>query len=635
MRKTIGICVSGYNWEVESKVVQGICSTAREKDTNILIFSSLLSKNDIKNINYDSGYIVKGESEIFNLINYKLIDGLIIISGTLISWDSVRNIIEQCKKNDVPLVNVNSNNPEIEYNVEVEGISAFDTLIEHLIVEHNCKTINFIGGFPSEIYSDKRLNAYKKVLTRYNIPVEEKRIGYGHYWNRSVEVVKKFIEDKVFPDAIICANDTMAIFVMDYLTNSGYKVPEDVIVTGYDGISDGERYQIPVTSVMHDYIKAGQVAFFKAYALAERKTGNKKNGRICKNEVISSLFLKRASCGCGNKITKQDFFGENFNELSSYNIFTDSLSYMSKICGSTESWENLYAELVRGLKSFNFTRIFININSEIVKNGELFHYSSEREKNRYGLAKKMVSMVQKGHNTPPGTEFATDKMIPEDLLNNENPIILAFTPLYFKDRFLGYVTFEPWKIKGNGKLFSLWLLTASNLIGSFYSKAELEHLYMTDPLTGLYNRRGMKKKFDEAFVQIKEKNEYCGIICGDIDNLKKINDKYGHEAGDIAITTSAKAQLKSLPKDSICVKTGGDEFCALVHSQHILKMDALVGKVYDYLDKFNEKSELPYKVYCSCGYCMEIGADIKNLVEMQNKADKELYIEKNSRKIQK
>ena len=110
-----------------------------------------------------------------------------------------------------------------------------------------------------------------------------------------------------------------------------------------------------------------------------------------------------------------------------------------------------------------------------------------------------------------------------------------------------------------------------------------------------------------------------------------INDNYGHEAGDVAIVESANAIKSALPKESICVRTGGDEFCILVPSKKHSEGRKKIEKIYENLDVYNENSGLPYKVMCSCGFETVNSDEISGLKEFASfikRADKNLYAEK-------
>ena len=86
---------------------------------------------------------------------------------------------------------------------------------------------------------------------------------------------------------------------------------------------------------------------------------------------------------------------------------------------------------------------------------------------------------------------------------------------------------------------------------------EIRYISEHDAMTGLYNRRFFQKKLDELS---QNKNLNMSLIMGDINNLKRINDTYGHSIGDKYIKLMAKVLLASLPSDSIVARIGGDEF---------------------------------------------------------------------------
>ncbi|SNU08616.1 diguanylate cyclase (GGDEF) domain-containing protein [Lachnospiraceae bacterium] len=87
-------------------------------------------------------------------------------------------------------------------------------------------------------------------------------------------------------------------------------------------------------------------------------------------------------------------------------------------------------------------------------------------------------------------------------------------------------------------------------------KRQLEKLSYTDNLTGIYNRAF----FDNYITKITEDLLPLGIISGDCDNLKKINDRYGHMVGDEYIRMSVTLIKTILPEETIICRTGGDEF---------------------------------------------------------------------------
>ena len=192
------------------------------------------------------------------------------------------------------------------------------------------------------------------------------------------------------------------------------------------------------------------------------------------------------------------------------------------------------------------------------------------------------------------------------------------------------------KIEGCGELFLTWTMNISNNAGTFYMNKELQriadelrNINMTDPLTGIYNRRGLNTFAPDIF---KSQDGFVNIVCADVDGLKPINDTYGHEGGDNAIIVAANAIKNSMPEGAVCVRTGGDEFCVVFRSESEEEAANCIEEVDSYLSQYNELSGLPYKVGCSCGYTTVPASRLVTMEDMIKAADKNMYSVKLERK---
>ena len=188
------------------------------------------------------------------------------------------------------------------------------------------------------------------------------------------------------------------------------------------------------------------------------------------------------------------------------------------------------------------------------------------------------------------------------------------------------MAYEPVKLKleVDSDYFFLYSLQAANEIQSFYVKRELEVINSIDFMTGLYNRRGMDRILQNVLDEVKYEKRQLYMLCVDIDNLKIINDKYGHEAGDNAII-QISAALKKIFGDYYCIRTGGDEFCIIICEKKKLHIDRLIKRVDEELNIYNKNSGLPYNLLCSCGYNWVDSDEFISFEDMQRKADKNLY----------
>ena len=117
----------------------------------------------------------------------------------------------------------------------------------------------------------------------------------------------------------------------------------------------------------------------------------------------------------------------------------------------------------------------------------------------------------------------------------------------------------------------------------------------------------------------------------DLDGLKRINDEYGHTAGDTAIRIVAEALKKCCPEDTLCVRFGGDEMLAVIKSMYDKKR--MCEKIGNYLKEYNNLSGMPYTVAASIGVIHARGKEILHFENLIKKVDEQMYIDKGMNKI--
>ena len=90
-RRTIAICVTSYDYEYESMIVKGVSERCHELGINLLSFSPMTKKLELSSNITLSDNVIKGETEIYKLINFSAIDGLLLISDSFITPLRIRN----------------------------------------------------------------------------------------------------------------------------------------------------------------------------------------------------------------------------------------------------------------------------------------------------------------------------------------------------------------------------------------------------------------------------------------------------------------------------------------------------------------------------------------------------------------
>ena len=151
-----------------------------------------------------------------------------------------------------------------------------------------------------------------------------------------------------------------------------------------------------------------------------------------------------------------------------------------------------------------------------------------------------------------------------------------------------------------------------------------------DELTGLHNRRGFMS-FAKQHIKVANRSQWGMILFyADLDNLKWINDSFGHGEGDQAIATMA-TMIKEIFRDSdIVARVGGDEFVALA-------LDADLSFVKNILKRLNEKKKansLLYSLSLSVGFAYYDPQSPCSIEELMDKADKSMYVNKRAKKVQ-
>jgi diguanylate cyclase (GGDEF)-like protein len=144
-------------------------------------------------------------------------------------------------------------------------------------------------------------------------------------------------------------------------------------------------------------------------------------------------------------------------------------------------------------------------------------------------------------------------------------------------------------------------------------EAEIASLSLAigDELTGLSNRRGFEMLGERLLAAARRLDLPVSAIYADLDNLKPINDRYGHEAGDKALRDTGVVLEASLRASDLIARLGGDEFCALLIGADSDAAPVLATRVEQSLEAHNEISTDPYELAMSLGIAeAPLGDDI-------------------------
>lgn len=157
---------------------------------------------------------------------------------------------------------------------------------------------------------------------------------------------------------------------------------------------------------------------------------------------------------------------------------------------------------------------------------------------------------------------------------------------------------------------------------------ELRCQSLTDELTGLYNRRGLFTMADHHFKMAKRQKHGFYMLYGDIDDLKKINDEFGHGEGDVVLIEMANILKANYREVDIIARLGGDEFALLPVAPSENSQETIISRLENKLKDLNASIDRKYRLSISLGVAYYDPNYPCTIDEMIARADKMMYEQK-------
>ena len=175
----------------------------------------------------------------------------------------------------------------------------------------------------------------------------------------------------------------------------------------------------------------------------------------------------------------------------------------------------------------------------------------------------------------------------------------------------------------------VWILAAISMLLLFI---DMQNDQMSrDMLTGLYNRRQTDSQLEWELNHLHFSRHYVLVIMFDMDHFKSINDNYGHLAGDQALVQVARVLQRNSRKSDFVSRFGGDEFLMVGRIKNERDANIIIMRIRRAIEAINRTGTYPYKLSLSIGYAVCGAKDNKDMDEVLKEADRNMYIEKNSR----
>ena len=749
-RLTLGLqidqLVSGY----ARLIIAGVEDWSKAHDANLIVFSGRVLRSP-RAYEYQNNVI-------FDYIRKGTIDALVMAAGTQLSHQTPEEFRAYIQRFDgIPKVSIGARIDEVPSVLIDNRVGILDAM-EHLADVHGLRRIAFLKGPEMNGEATARLAAYQEAVRARGLDEDPGLCIEGDFTSAGGRrAMTAYLERHGRPDfqALLAANDEMAIAARRVFGEHGYAIPHELALIGFDNIGASQFEVPPLTTVDQSLHDQGWTAAAFAARLA-------RGGQVPPMVVLPPRLVLRTSCGClprevvdleglptvpgggrvgtdahaivdrclnrfaGKGLTLPDRAPRDL--LASLITLTDTEEFLKVY------HEALIDEIIRGVDIAYWQALLIVIQEELIARAQssdevvalwarfqrarvllagllriaqgkewtdlLRHletlrlvmerlvsvasieelmrnltdglnridvktcfiagYSAEVRHQRDqtwvipDTAETMLALVG-GQRVLPDREESTFSpaahLVPPTLLPTSRRYILVVTALHFREEQIGYILFEPGA--RDNTIYETFCVQLSNILqGSRLltarQKAEerlrqvlaeleeynqkLSGLSHTDELTGLYNRRGFLSFGMQSLGLARRMGRRGNVFFADLDDLKKINDSYGHLEGDLAIRQAAMILKATFRHMDILARLGGDEFTILAVDTAPDFHQILRRRLDSALAAHNAESQKPYRLSMSIGAVPFDENSTVTLGELLERADETLYLEKKRRK---
>lgn len=633
MKKKIAVFTSSWNGEVSYEIFQGMKEQAQQEPADIYAFCC-----DSRGSMHDALF---GGSEynIYNLPELTEFDGVLLLVNDVGSAEMVDRMKKKILDAKVPCISLEAEREEFPF-IGIDNYTAMFEMTEHLIKEHGCRTLNYVGGPAEHTENILRQKGYEDALRKHGISVEPDRILSYTYMPPDGENAFDTFREKHLecPDAVVCANDNMAIGYIRKAAENGLSVPEDLIVTGFDNVDSAREYSPRITSVGRKCRELGHRGMKMLFQMIRGYS-------VSPKKFLPHTCVYAESCGClpKNAGGAEEFRVRSFAQKEAFMQYWIKIEHFQRAVLKDQTRWGFSKALDQYLPVFAIKKICLCLNyaeSEedlsaienlgrdgFAKSVSVFYVYQEEEgkKNKYAL--------KNGEKTQ---KIQTRELIPDYLKDTEKNCFYILLPLQYNGRRFGYGVFfdQPELLKQF--CFFHWISALNLALEEIRKNNELRRaneklneLYIRDSMTGLNNRFGLRQKGEPLFSRNLCEGRGITVLFVDMDGLAQINESYGKEMGDVAIKAVANCvELSVKGMDAEVIRYGGDEFLVLVSNEKERVAKHIKQDMYEMLKRYNQYSRLMFAIQASVGYVITDASGEYALKDYIEQAEKEMQGEK-------
>lgn len=599
-RKTIGMFACKVPEYFQRTVCKAMAEQAEQWDYNLVIFSTFGE--------YESNReYINGECNMLAIPCYEKLDAIVLLLDTFDIPEMVDMLLSQLKERvSCPIISIRKKQ-EGCISILSDDKEAVSRMVNHMIDCHQAKKIYYLSGLSSMNDIARREEGFRETMEKRGMDFRESYIYSGTLWydvgKRAVDYFLGLSEE--LPDAILCANDYMAISVCEELNKRNIDVPGDICVTGFDDVVEARQLfpQISTVSVRpEDFAK-------KAMEIIRMSA----RGEVLKEEYyIHSNNQYRDSCGCGQSgkelVAMFRQLAENNRRLIHLGKQNTFMVFRMERINQYGELPDLIGKFVEGNEGVHDFFISLNENEEYESAKNTGNPFTER------MTLSIHAHFNKRHIIEvdiPKTTFAQTKLLPPEF-QEDRPLIYYVNPMHYREHCFGYamISFDDHQFQECGDFYQPFLVNLSGVLENIWVQKHIEklnqeklHLLRYERDTDILNQYGFFEMASVWMREAYEKRSSLAFECINIANLQEIMDIYGWAERDDAILAVVSAMRKVLEGQWECMigRTGENEFGIVFRNVSKEMLKVISEKLSAAVNYMNLEWDRDYFVEFCCG----------------------------------
>ena len=622
-RIRIGFVADYLNSEYSECLISGITTCCKEHNVELLVYQIGKIKPD-NYTGYDYQYLA-----ISSQINEQNVDGIIISSGTQLHGMSKSTFTSYLRSyKPLKMVSIAHEISGIP-SIICDAQRAIEKLVSYLVKEQDCQKFGIMSVDSESKEMNTRADLIKEELKKNDIPSSNIVLWKSNFHYASAySILSDYYtkKKKQFDfDAIIAMNDDLAFACLDFCSKrANLRVPKDVLVTGFDDMQRASFFTPTLTTI-------NQKVYYQGYKAALTLINQINGEDVPAVQTIEAKAILRESTN-GKKTSKKQFADNEYISLDFSDDFTGNNRFtvtewfnkrqqvfqaalMDTYVMMNIRFDEVGQHITHALSAFGLISAAVVVYENPTEVVKPFEYFNQPQK------AKLISYFDYSHKDKPKElkqqiEFNPAKGLFPDTVRDYPDEGVVVMSLFHKTIQYGYILMKRGPFD-TGVYDLIAKAVASQLHASFeYTRRIQKKVAITqdyrildefthiDYLTGLKNQRGFIELGETSLKYAQAMGQSGLLLYFDIRNLRKVNDYFGHSAGDEVIKGVGLLLQKHFRSNDIIARLDGDKFGVISSGLNIDNYKKVLASVSAGCRVWKEEHNYPFDIDVSAGFAM-------------------------------